>query len=98
MAIKELIRPPAADKAKNATELIRAWLVDNDLLCSLNVGVFGDNEKIVWGILLSDVARHVADAIEREKGVPAKESLVQIASSFDYEMRTPTAETKGNFI
>jgi len=98
MAIKELIKPSAADKAQNATELIRAWIVDKDLHCSLNVGVFGDNERIVWGILLSDVARHVADAIEREKGIPAKESLAQIASSFDYEMRTPTAETKGNFI
>lgn len=98
MAIKELIRPPATEKAKNATELVRAWIVEKDLHCSLNVGVFGDNEKIIWGILLSDVARHVADAMEKEKGIPAAETLAQIASSFNYEMRTPTAKTKGSFV
>ncbi len=98
MAKNELMRPPAVETAQNATELIRAWIVDTGLHCSLNVGVFGENEKIMWGILLSDVARHVADAIEKEKGVPAGETLAQIVSSFNYEMRTPTAKTTGNFV
>jgi hypothetical protein len=98
MAIKEFKKPPATDKAHNATELVRAWIIDKDLHCSLNVGVFGENEKIVCGIFLSDVARHVADAIEREKRTRANEILAQIASSFNYEMKTPTAETKGNFV
>ena len=98
MAVNELIKPPAAAKAQNAVELIRAWSVDNGLQCSLNVGVFGENENIVWGILLSDIARHVADAIEKEKGAPAEQTLAQICSSFNHEMRTPTAETKGRFV
>jgi Domain of unknown function (DUF5076) len=98
MAVKELLRPPATEQAHHATELVRAWIVDKDLHCSLNVGSLGENENIVWGILLSDVARHVANAIERDKGVPANETLTQIASSFDFEIRTPTAEVKGNFI
>jgi hypothetical protein len=81
MAVNELMKPPAVAKAQNATELIRAWIVDNGLQCSLNVGVFGEN-----------------DAIEKEKGAPAEQTLAQIAASFNHEIRTPTAETKGKFV
>ena len=53
---------------------------------------------MVWGILLSDVARHVANALSGEKGLAAEQTLRQIRASFNYEMDSPTAEAKGEFV
>ncbi len=77
--------------------MVRAWVVKQGLHCSLNVGVFGEKEAVIWGILLSDIARHVANALQDSRGVPMNESLHAIADSFNFEMQTPTAEVRGEF-
>ena len=92
-----LAPPPNANEDPNAQEMVRAWVVNQGLHCSLNVGLFGDNEQIMWGILLSDIARHVANAMEKSQGTPAPETLRAIAESFNFELRTPTADTDGGF-
>ncbi len=95
---RELVVPPSAQQDANAQEMIRAWIANEGLHCSLNVGVWSENEAIGWGILLSDVARHVADALEKSTGKNKAEFLREVKRVFDDELDSPSAETKGEFV
>jgi len=64
---REIPIPPGALTDPDSRELVRAWVANNSLHCSLNFGNWGDDEAIGWGVLLSDIARHVADA-QRNSG------------------------------
>ena len=79
---KELAVPFAAHEAKEASELLRAWIVDNGLHVSLQRGF---DDPAVWGVLLTDVARHVARAYEKEGLCSADEALEQIKAMLDAE-------------
>jgi antitoxin component of RelBE/YafQ-DinJ toxin-antitoxin module len=51
----------------------------------------------MWGILTSDVVRHVADAIHQQNGVPVEHAIEQIRKVLNAELTSPTADTKGSF-
>ena len=89
--------PPQIAKAKEAGELLRAWIADNGLVCSLDIGRFGDDELTMWGILMSDVVRHVADALHQQDGIPAVDAIEKIRKVLNAELTSPTAETWGSF-
>lgn len=94
----ELKIPPSAMSDGRACELIRAWAAHGGLHCSLNPGVWPeDKAAIAWGVLLSDVARHVADALSKTYGLEKQETLAGIRSVFNKELDRPTAETTGDF-
>jgi hypothetical protein len=95
---KELAMPPGAGSDDRACELVRAWAAHGGLQCSLNIDAWPEKDAAVaWGILLSDIARHVADAFERGRRVDKKQTLDQIRNVFNDELDRPTAETTGNF-
>ena len=77
--------------------MIRAWVADNDLHCSLEIGCWGDNEALAWGILLTDVVRHVANAMLEDKGWEKGETIREIRKVFNAEMDSPTAQPTGRF-
>ncbi len=95
--LRELPIPPAARSDKNAREMIRAWVADNDLHCSLEIGCWGDDELMAWGILLTDVVRHVSDAMNKDKGWDRAEIVRAIRKVFNAELDSPTAEPTGKF-
>ena len=97
VAPNELPIPPAAKSDKKAREVVRAWVADNDLHCSLEVGSWGDKERLAWGILLTDVVRHVANALA-EKGLDKEETIREIRQVFNTELDSPTAEASGSSI
>jgi hypothetical protein len=88
--------PPAAQANKTAIELLRAWVVNNGPQCSVRIGQ-GENEPILWGVLISDVARHVADALNKQSGRPQRDVLEQIREVFNNELDAPRAATSGSF-
>lgn len=94
----ELAIPPSALSDANAHELIRAWAAHKGLHCSLNVGSWGDNERVAWGVVLSDVARHVADAMRQQKGWDKAQTIREIRRVFNEELDSPTAEAEGGFL
>src|ERR1700741_3443492 len=96
MRSKELTPPPAASAAHDAVEMLRAWVVDKGLQCSIRVGKEA-NEPILWGVLISDVARHAADALHKQHGWSKQEVLDQIRDVFNSELESPTADTTGDF-
>ena len=93
----ELVIPPGARSDSNAKELIRAWAAHKGLHCSLSVDNWGDNERLGWGILLTDVAKHVANALHEQKGWDKDETLREIRRVFNAELDSPTAEPEGGF-
>lgn len=95
--LKELPIPPTARSDKQAQEVIRAWVAHRGLHCSLNVDCWGESERTVWGILLTDVVRHVADALQEAKGWDTKETVAEIRKVFNAELDNPTAEPAGMF-
>jgi hypothetical protein len=95
---QELGIPPGAAEDPKSLEMLRAWIANGGLHCNLPIGTWADREAIAWGIVLSDAARHVADALAKEKGIGREETLAAIRESFDRKIETPTAETEGDFV
>jgi len=97
--MSQLQIPPNVASDSNAAELIRAWASGGGLVCSLNPTAWPEDQApIAWGILLSDVARHVADALQQSYNLERSAVLSRIRSVFDTELDRPTAETKGGFV
>ena len=90
--------PIEGELPENAVELLRAWVIDGNLHCQLNIGPADEDAAVVFAILLSDVARHVADAMERMQGIPVTETLTKLRQHFNAELDAPTAGTKGGFV
>jgi hypothetical protein len=95
--LNELPIPPSARSDKNAQELIRAWSAHEGLHCSFNVDRWRDGERTVWGILLTDVVRHVANALHDPKGWDKVETVQEIRRVFNAELDGPTADPFGQF-
>ena len=95
----ELAIPPGALTDKQSQELVRAWAAHGGLQCSLNPGAWPkDVAAVGWGILLSDIARHVADALQQINQMDKGGTLAQIRSVFNKEIDKPTADASGKFV
>jgi hypothetical protein len=85
--MNELPTPPDAVNDPEATELLRAWVIDQALHCTLNAGIF--EEPSTWGVLLADLVRHVADALEEQEGRAPAETVRQIREALNRELDAP---------
>lgn len=79
---RELAVPFAVHESEEASEVLRAWIVDRGLHVSLQRGF---DDPAVWGVLLTDVARHVARVFETEGVCSAEEALEAIKEALDVE-------------
>jgi hypothetical protein len=96
--LNEISPPPGAYEDAKSHELLRAWVANGGLHCSLDVGAWDDENVLIgWGILLSDVARHVADALAKG-GKNREMCLREMQKVFNDELDAPTAETSGSFV
>jgi len=91
----ELVIPTEAELDTKAGELLRAWVVKGALHCSLKPTVWPDPGN--WGILLADVARHVARAMQLHDGRLPTETIARITHVFNAEIETPTDKPNGEF-
>jgi hypothetical protein len=95
-ALRELSIPPAALDDPESGELLRAWIANRGLHCSLNVHVWDDVGN--WGVMLADLARHVANAKHHLDGSNPDEVIGRIRQLFDAELASPTDEPSGDFL
>jgi hypothetical protein len=92
--------PPAATRDPKSVELARVWSAERALHCSLKIGTYDGTrflEEEAWGIILADMAKHVANAIHEMRNVPRERILLAIAKSFSSEIEKPTSVAKGKF-
>ena len=78
--------PPAAME-QGGVEVLRAVIVDGGLHVSLRLA-FDDPEA--WGMLIADVARHIARIYATEKNMSEDETLARVRAIFEAEMDSPT--------
>jgi hypothetical protein len=85
---RELPIPPAARNDAKAIELARVWAAGGKQHVSLATELW--NDPAAWGIMLVDLARHVACTYVHTQGLDADETLSRIRSGFDAEWETTT--------
>jgi hypothetical protein len=83
---------PARTDAKSF-ELLRVWIAHQDQHISLRVGVWQEPEA--WGMMLADLARHIAAAFEQSEKRDPIEMLQRIRAGFEAEIASPTEEVHG---
>ena len=79
--------PPISQDDPDAVELIRFW-VTPDMATQVSLRTAFEDPN-AWGILLVDLANHVADAYARE-GEDRSKVLARIKDAFDEEWENPT--------
>jgi hypothetical protein len=84
---KELPIPEAVQSAREKMELARVWIADGNPVVTLSSNLW--NDPGAWGLLLVDLAVHVANAYESQ-GQDATQILKKIREAFDAEWSHPT--------
>lgn len=96
MAAKQLIIPPGAAARKDSCEILRAWRVGDGLHCSLAADAWDDPSA--WGLVLADIAHHVANALQQTAGVEPEDTIDAIRHMFNAELTNPTDQAKGGIV
>lgn len=89
----ELEIPPIAEEDRNSVEILRVWAAQQQQHVSLRWDLWDD--PAIWGVVLADLAGHVANAFERQRGKNREETLSQIQEFFNKELNHPTDEPRG---
>lgn len=84
---KEQPLPPDVMGRDDATEVLRAFVVDGGLSIAF---MRAFEEPDMWGLLLVDIARHAARAYARETDIAEDEALNRIVAMFEAEIIRPT--------
>ena len=84
---KEQPLPPDVMGREDATEVLRAFVVDGGLSIAFTRAF---EEPEMWGLLLVDIARHAARAFARESEYSEEEALERILDMFEAEIQRPT--------
>ena len=99
--MKEMPIPEPALRDKNAREMLRAWIAERQLWCSIKVGLYQEATNIsegrAWGILLADVTRHIATAMESAYSTDRTKIIEEIRDNYLKELGKPTSDTTGEF-
>lgn len=83
--------PGNPSKSRYAREVIRAWVMDDDLLVSLAVGL----DPLMWGMILADLAHHAANLLAQHKPMDRWAALEIIRHSFEAEIGTRPEDRTG---
>ena len=73
---KQLPVPAAARKDSRAFELLRVWVADGEQPISLRAGIWED--PAAWGMMLADLAGHIANSLEQGAGLDREEAMEQM--------------------
>ncbi len=94
--------PEAAIRDQNAVEMLRVWIAERQLHCSIKVGMYQQTRDVpegrAWGVILADVTRHVAMAMEARYSADPTEMIREIRENYLKELGNPTSEAEGEFV
>jgi hypothetical protein len=94
MHSKPLPVPPAAQTDAKAIELLRVWAANGQQHVSLATNLWPD--PAAWGIMLVDLAKHVAAAYQQTSGKGFESVLNRIKEGFDAEWLAATDKPFGS--
>jgi len=93
-ADKNLSIPPVAQRDKASFEVMRVWIAEQGQHVSIRSGAWED--PFAWGIVLADLARHIAHAHElQNEGTDTNAFLQRLLEGFQAEIDNPTDEPEG---
>jgi hypothetical protein len=91
---KVLNIPPAAQRDKASFEVLRVWIAEQSQHVSIRSGAWED--PFAWGIVLADLARHIALSHELQGEATDKDAFLErLLEGFHAEIDNPTDEPEG---
>lgn len=90
---RQLPIPSTAVNDSHAIELLRVWVAGGGQHISLATGLWSDPAN--WGIMLVDLAKHIANAYTQAEGMDHSAVLRRLREGFDAEWKSPTDEPTG---
>jgi uncharacterized protein DUF5076 len=87
----ELAPPPASSVDAKSFEIARLWVANEAQHVALRTDVWSD--PAAWGIVLADLARHVALAYQRRDGHDLEDVLERVLAGFHTELGSPIDQT-----
>ncbi len=85
--------PREAKNDRRSFELLRVWIANESQHISLRAGIWED--PAAWGVMLADLAGHIANSLEQGAGMDREEALERIREGFEAEFDSPTDEVAG---
>ena len=92
----ELPIPNVALTSHNAIELLRVWAASGAQHVSIATEIWEDPGN--WGIVLVDLAKHIANAYEKSNKLNKENTLERIKEIFEAEWSNPTSEPSGDLL
>lgn len=89
--INQLEPPPNVLDDRHATEVLRVWAGTDRLLLTLHTGW---EDPGAWGLVLADIARHVASAYASDGRWDSSEVASRIRQAFLAEWDEPTTDVE----
>lgn len=94
MAHSDQLRVPEAAKTDaKSFELLRVWVAHQDQHISMRAGVWED--PAAWGVMLADLARHIANSFEKWEKRDPLEVLESIRAAFESDLQSSSTEVEG---
>lgn len=89
----ELRIPDVAKEDPNSFEIVRVWIARNGQHVSLRTEVWDD--PAAWGVMLADLAKHVANTFQQGAGFDRIAALRRIRAALIAELDAPTDDPSG---
>ncbi|MHA6895350.1 DUF5076 domain-containing protein [Ralstonia pseudosolanacearum] len=94
--------PIPALRDEDAVEMLRVWIAERKLHCSMKIGMYLEAmnipEERAWGVILADVTRNIANALESGYSENRGVSIEKIKESYLKELAKPTSDADGDFV
>lgn len=88
--------PPVAAQDARAIEILRVWAAQGKQHVSLSTNLWEDPGH--WGIMLVDLAKHIANAYNQANGTDKHDVLICLKKSFDAEWVEATDQPTGELL
>ena len=88
--------PGPAKSDPNSFELLRVWVANKGQHVSLKAGVWKD--PAAWGVMLSDLMQHIANAYQQDQGLDRIKTLRRIKAGLEAELSSPTDRPSGHSV
>lgn len=96
MSQKDALRiPAAAMKDPRSLEVLRVWIASGEQHVALSFGMWEDPSA--WGVLLADLARHIAEAhAQQDDAIDAEDFLETVRGAMEAELDGPGDDIEGS--